>query len=143
MPPMRSSPNWTLQQRLHYRSVRDTKTGCVLWTGSRNATGYGYINIGGRTWYTHRAAWTAANGSIRKGLHVCNRCDERACINPDHLFLGSHKDNMADRAAKARQRKAGAKRAGARRRPVRGSEIMRVIFRGEEVVSRVLRVQRY
>jgi hypothetical protein len=134
----RCRSNWSPQQRLDYRSVRDPKTGCILWMASRNKQGYGRIRFENRLWLAHRVAWQAKHGRIPKGLYVCHRCDIRTCINPDHLFLGTQKDNMADRAAKMRA--AGTTVAGPERRPGKAPEIMTVRIGGTEFVTRVLAV---
>ena len=83
--------------------VRQSENGCLIWTGAAKPSGYGNINIEGRTESTHRASWMAFKGSIPPGMIVCHHCDTPACVNPDHLFLGSHKDNAADMDAKGRR----------------------------------------
>jgi hypothetical protein len=80
----------------------DTVSGCWLWAGTVSKGGYGSVRRSGKSWLAHRLAWAAVNGPITNGLHVCHRCDTPACINPAHLFLGTAKDNMADRKAKGR-----------------------------------------
>lgn len=85
-----------------------TETGCILWTGSIVNFGYGQIGAGGRKGgvrYAHRVAWELANGPIPDRLFVLHRCDVPSCVNVEHLFLGTHADNMADMAAKGRQLK--------------------------------------
>ena len=75
---------------------------CIEWTGYRNELGYGRRNIAGRLWLVHRWAWTEANGPIPDGMLVCHHCDNPPCINLDHLFLGTNRDNILDSVAKGR-----------------------------------------
>ncbi len=76
--------------------------GCWIWTASQSDWGYGYFSVDGRMKKAHRVSWTIVNGEIPEGLHVLHRCDNPPCVNPSHLFLGTHQDNMADHVAKGR-----------------------------------------
>jgi hypothetical protein len=137
-----SSPcprHWSLKQRLQHRTIRDPKTGCILWTGSRTTNGYGGLNFGGRHWQAHRASWIVNRGPIPQGLLVCHRCDVRTCINPDHLFLGSQKENMADKVAKQGHERRTEE--GPERRPSKSPEILRLEMFGREFVTRVLAIR--
>lgn len=75
---------------------------CIVWGGSRFASGYGRIKRNGLTVRAHRWAWERFNGPIPSDLMVCHRCDNPACINPTHLFLGTCKDNLSDMSRKGR-----------------------------------------
>ena len=80
--------------------------GCWLWRGNLSDRAYGRFSVGGGRWrLAHRVMWELTNGPIPAGLFLCHRCDTPACVNPAHLFLGTHADNMADRGAKGRQLK--------------------------------------
>lgn len=73
--------------------------GCWEWQGSDNGKGYGVL---GRT-YVHRMSWELNNNKkIPEGLCICHKCDNRCCVNPDHLFLGTHYDNIHDMMDKGR-----------------------------------------
>jgi hypothetical protein len=92
----------------YFNDIRvDEETGCYLWQGSMSPNGYGVVNIGGRTQSAHRFSWEQTNGEIEDGLNILHSCDVRNCLNPDHMSLGSKKDNSEDMVRKGRARKAG------------------------------------
>jgi len=80
--------------------------GCWEWTRGRNAYGYGVLFWGGKLHAAHRLSYSAFNGEIPRGLSVCHTCDNPACANPDHLWLGTQKDNLTDAARKGRVNRA-------------------------------------
>lgn len=87
-----------------WQKVHKTET-CWLWTAG-TSQGYGYIGRGTRAEghvYAHRASCEMHHGRpIPEGLIICHRCDVPLCVNPDHLFVGTHADNLADMRAKSR-----------------------------------------
>lgn len=77
-------------------------TPCLIFQGYIDASGYGSDWVNAKPESSHRAAWIRTNGPIPNGLFVLHRCDVKACANPEHLFLGTQKDNVADMYAKGR-----------------------------------------
>jgi Autographiviridae endonuclease len=78
---------------------------CWNWTASKLPNGYGQINVDGKHYTAHRFCWQIVYGSIPQGYCVLHRCDNRACVRPSHLFLGTTQDNTLDRQLKWRTRR--------------------------------------
>lgn len=79
------------------------ESGCLIWIGNTNKSGYGKIKIHGKQKYAHRVAWEYYNGEIPYKLNILHHCDTPACVNPHHLFLGTPKDNTRDCIQKNRR----------------------------------------
>ena len=86
------------------RVIPEPNSGCLLWEGAVSRNGYGHIRRGGKDIILTRLVWEEAHGPIPDGLHVCHRCDVPACVNIDHLFLGTPSDNIQDAWTKGRVR---------------------------------------
>ena len=96
----------TIDKLFMAKVIKCPLSGCWLWQGSLNGRGYGHLgrrrNGKCRHYRAHRYSYELHNGPIPDGMCVCHTCDVRFCVNPDHVFLGTHADNIKDRDLKGR-----------------------------------------
>jgi hypothetical protein len=94
----------TAKERFWSKVKKDTEDKCWPWIGARSqrGKGYGEYFLGGKLCQAHRIAWGFAKGEIPEGMCILHKCDNRACVNPNHLFVGTHSDNIVDMVKKGR-----------------------------------------
>jgi len=97
--PDHQSPR-TFEKRLLSNYVKDENS-CWMWQGHVMSNGYGALTVEGKSKMVHRLSYEYHIGEIPKGLMVCHKCNVKLCLNPDHLYVGTHNDNMQDMADSA------------------------------------------
>lgn len=110
--PKRKRP--TAEQRLWGRVEKRGPDDCWEWQGNRDSRGYGRFRLEGKSIGVHRAAYILTHGPISADRVVCHRCDNPACCNPAHLFLGTTKDNVQDMIQKGRDAMVGSANSNAK-----------------------------
>lgn len=85
-----------IEEILKVKCNKNTSNGCWEWIGTLNSNGYGIIHYEKKTHLAHRVSYEKHNGPLRKGFLICHKCNNEKCVNPEHLYQGSYRDNSRD-----------------------------------------------
>lgn len=94
----------SILERFNEKWTED-ENGCHIWTASKDRDGYGHFGMGDFIFRANRVSYMIHKGEIPKGLKVCHSCDNPSCVNPDHLNLGTHDDNMREKVERGRAKR--------------------------------------
>lgn len=94
--------NLKIDLKIRMEKYLQWNNNCLEWIGPKSSCGYGLINYKRNRYLAHRAIWIMKNGEIPYKFEICHKCDNPSCCNLDHLFLGTHDDNMKDMVSKKR-----------------------------------------
>ena len=101
-----------LIERFRDKTIPAEDSDCLLWVGGKDGKGYGAIKVNGKQQIASRLAWEIVNGRIPEEVCVLHKCDNPACVNVEHLFLGTQADNVKDMVSKGHQRGASGETNG-------------------------------
>ena len=133
-------PRKPLEERFWEKVEKGKENECWEWQGARSV-GYGTIGSGGKNGNilkAHRVSWEIHNGKIPKGSHygttcILHRCDNPPCVNPNHLFLGTHKENMNDRDKKGRAADTRGNNNGSAKLTEEVVKILRALYKNRDI----------
>jgi len=115
------------QRERFFAKITKQEDGCWMWTGYRGRGGYGQFVVNRVNMKAHRVSFIQHKGEIPEGLLICHTCDTPGCVNPEHLFAGTCKDNMDDMRAKGRDRQADQKGAKNNASKLTEEDVLKVV----------------
>lgn len=92
----------SLKERFYSKFIVNSENGCWEWAANRFPKGYGCFKLNGKSNAAHRISYKIHVGEIKERMVICHKCDNPCCVNPNHLFMGTQKENLQDRNLKGR-----------------------------------------
>jgi hypothetical protein len=138
----RQAKGRSLEQRIFDYSMPEPNSGCWLWLGALNACGYGTIGVKYRSQLAHRISYSVFKGLVPKRKNVLHHCDMPCCVNPEHLFVGTQRDNVHDMEHKKRAYHPRGENHGLAKITEREVKLIRMDKRSERTIAKAMGLTR-